>query len=84
MSSPTAILSIQPEKVHVSAPQKNVSFHPGLYSKTDSKMSNRADAIPAVSWLSEVIEIWCSDLIEGAFFGPYDNPRANVSGSEPT
>ena len=84
MSSPIAILTIQPDKVDISAPQKNLSFHSDLNGKTDSKMANRADSIPAVNWLSEVIEIWCSDLIEGAFFGPYDAPRSKGRGSEPT
>jgi hypothetical protein len=27
------------------------------------------------NWIVENLSIWASDVVEGAFFGPYDEPR---------
>jgi hypothetical protein len=36
------------------------------HSSRDASLAN---------WIVENLSIWASDVVEGAFFGPYDEPR---------
>lgn len=75
MSDARVTFDVQPGRVDISTTKKSTWLLSNLVPGTDRTTSKKLGGVDSTNWLAEAVEFWCSDLIEGAFFGPYETLR---------